>query len=249
MASMSTADSSRVTNAQLVLLGAFGIAMGLLEAIVVVYLRELYFPDGFRFPLRFLPERMLRMEMLRELATIVMLSALAMVAARKAVLRFAVFLLSFGVWDIFYYVFLKILLDWPQSFFTWDVLFLIPLTWLGPVLAPVICALLMIGLGLSFILLDRNYGPVRADKIAWLLMASGAALVVLSFVRDYAGIIIQGGYGKDFAGLAGNKAFQAAVAEFVPGRFSWGLFGAGVVLVALSAMTIFRQTTHRINDA
>ena len=28
----------------------FAVSMGFLEAIVVVYIRELYYPDGFRFP-------------------------------------------------------------------------------------------------------------------------------------------------------------------------------------------------------
>ncbi len=245
MTSANTAVSPRVTAAQLVLLAVFGAAMGLLEAIVVVYLRELYFPEGFRFPLRFLPERMLHMEMLREFATIVMLFTLAAAAAQKTVLRFAVFLFSFGVWDIFYYVFLKILLDWPQSVFTWDVLFLIPVTWLGPVLAPVICSLLMIGLGFLFILLDLRYGRVRANTRAWLFMASGAVLVVLSFISDYAGIVIRGGFYRDLAGLADNKDFQAAVASFVPGNFHWGLFGAGLLLVVLFALAVTVKSMRR----
>ncbi len=95
----------------LLLLAVFGIAMGLLEAIVVVYLRELYFPGGFGFPLRFLPPRMIRFETLREICTIVMLAAFAGLAARKSILRFAAFLITFGVWDICYYLFLKIMLD------------------------------------------------------------------------------------------------------------------------------------------
>lgn len=229
-------------NSKLVLLCLFGIAMGLLEAIVVVYLRELYFPDGFRFPLRYLPGHMLRTEMLRELSTIVMLAMAAGVAAKKPVLRFALFLFTFGVWDIFYYVFLKVLLDWPQSFFTWDVLFLIPITWVGPVLAPVLCSLLMIGIGLLFIRLDRRYERVRLDKTVWLLMAAGAGLIIFSFVRDYAGIIIEGGFYKDMGNLADNKAFQTAVAVYVPVDFHWSVFGAGAAFVLLSAFAMYRKT-------
>jgi hypothetical protein len=219
--------------------------MGLLEAIVVVYLRELYFPDGFSFPLRFIPDQMLRTEMLRELSTVAILTTVAMVATTKIILRFAIFLFAFGVWDIFYYVFLKALLDWPRSLFTWDVLFLIPVTWFGPVLAPVVCSLTMIGLGIFFIILDRKFENVRVERIAGLLMAVGAALIVLTFVRDYAGIIMEGGFYKDLAGLANNRTFQTAVASFVPAQFHWGLFGAGEMLILLSALTSYRKTMRK----
>ena len=216
--------------------------MGLLEAIVVVYLRELYFPGGFRFPLRFIPPRMLRTEMLRELSTLAILTAVSAVATKKYIVRFAVFLFAFGVWDIFYYVFLKALLGWPQSFFTWDVLFLIPVTWVGPVLAPVVCSLTMIGLGLFFIVHDREYAGARMERIAWLLMTAGAALIVLSFVWDYAGILMEGGFSEGFAGLTADRTFQAAVASFVPTQYQWGLFGAGETLILLSALTSYRKT-------
>jgi hypothetical protein len=225
-----------VTNKQLAWLGMFGISLGLLEAIVVVYLRELYFPHGFGFPLRIIPEHILRIEMLRELSTLAILIAIAATATIKFIPRLAVFLFTFGVWDIFYYVFLKALLDWPQSFLTWDVLFLIPVTWVGPVLAPLICALTMIGLGLLFIMLDRKYENVRLGKSAWLLMAAGAALIFFSFIRDYAGIIITGGYLQDLTGLASNTSFQAVVASYVPSQFHWGLFAAGETLILLSAL-------------
>jgi hypothetical protein len=242
---MGTPASPRVTNTQLVFLGVFGIAMGLLEAIVVVYLRELYFPGGFRFPLRFIPQQMLRNEMLRELSTLVILTSVAAVATKKFVIRFAVFLFAFGVWDIFYYVFLKALLDWPQSLFTWDVLFLIPVTWVGPVLAPLVCSLTMIGLGLFFITLEREYGSARVEMIVWVLLAAGAALIVLSFVWDYAGIIMEGGFYKDLAGLTDNGTFQAAVASFVPVHYHWELFGAGETLILLSALAAYRETARR----
>ncbi len=239
---MSTAPSSRMTVTQLVLIAAFGIAMGLLEAIVVVYLRELYFPGGFRFPLRFIPDPMLRMEALRELSTLIMLAALAAAAARKTILRFAIFLLAFGVWDIFYYVFLKILLDWPDSLLAWDVLFLIPVTWLGPVLAPVLCSFTMIGLGLLLIMLDRTFGRVQSDMPARLLLAAGAAIIVVSFVWEYAGIMLKEGWYKDPASLAGDQSIQAALAAFVPGHFRWDLFAGGEALCLVSAFRICRKT-------
>jgi len=243
MIPMSAPSQHHITNSQLLWLAVFGIAMGLLEAIVVVYLRDLYFPGGFRFPLQFIPERMLRTEMLRELSTIVILAALAAVASKTFILRFAVFLFTFGIWDLFYYVFLKLLLDWPQSFFTWDVLFLIPLTWLAPVLAPVVCAITMIGLAVLWIALHRRHGAVRIDRLSWFLMASGAAAIFLTFIEDYATILIRGGFVSDLAGLAENKAFQAAVASFVPSQFHWGGFFVGEAMILLSGAVVYVKTT------
>jgi hypothetical protein len=242
---MSAHSSRHVTNSRLIWLAIFGIAMGLFEAIVVVYLRELYFPGGFGFPLRFIPEQMLRTEILRELVTIVMLVALAATAARTFVLRFAVFLFTFGVWDLFYYVFLKVLLDWPQSFFTWDVLFLIPLAWLGPILAPLVCALTMIGLAALLIALDRQYGGVRIGRMSWLFMAAGAGLIFSTFIGDYAGIVIKGGFVLDLAGLASNSAFQRAVTSFVPAHFDWWLFSAGEALILLSGVVLYVKTVSK----
>jgi hypothetical protein len=244
MIPMNTHSSTHMTNSQLIWLTIFGIAMGLLEAIVVVYLRELYFPGGFGFPLQFIPEQMLRTEILRELATIVMLVALAVTAARTFVLRFAVFLLVFGVWDVFYYVFLKVLLDWPQSLFTWDVLFLIPVTWLAPILAPLICALTMIGLAVLLIALDKQYGSVRIGRMSWIFMAAGAGVIISTFIGDYAGIVIKGGFVPDLACLAGNSAFQRAVASFVPTHFDWWLFSAGEALIILSGVVVDVRTVN-----
>jgi hypothetical protein len=211
----------------------------------VVYLRALYFPGGFGFPLRFIPEQMLRTEILRELATIVMLIALAAIAARTFVLRFAVFLFTFGVWDVFYYVFLKVLLDWPQSFFTWDVLFLLPLTWLAPILAPLVCALTMIGLAVLLIVLHRQYDKIRIGRMSWLFMASGAGMIFCTFIGDYAGIVIKGGFVTDLAGMASNTAFQKAVASFVPAHYDWWLFSAGEALVLLSGVVMYVKTVSK----
>lgn len=146
----------------------FAAAMGYIEAAVVVYLRALYYPDGFVVPMqvgfpfiRFtripqfeqrIPSRMLRVEIGREAATIVMLVSLAVLVGDTAVQKLAVFLLAFGVWDIFYYVFLKVLLGWPKSLLTLDVLFLIPVPWVGPVWLPVGISVVMILLGARLLL-------------------------------------------------------------------------------------------------
>jgi hypothetical protein len=60
----------------LVVVTFFSIAMGLLESAVVVYLREIYFPDGFNFPLNPIHGKIFTIELLRELATLIMLISL-----------------------------------------------------------------------------------------------------------------------------------------------------------------------------
>src|SRR5262245_43389925 len=123
----------------------FAIAMAWVEAAVVFYLRtmldriEPYQPNP-------LPEfgGLAKAELIRELATLIMLAIVGWLAGRTARSRVGYFLIAFGVWDIFYYVFLKVLTGWPRSLFDWDLLFLIPLPWWGPVLAPVSIAALMI---------------------------------------------------------------------------------------------------------
>ncbi|GIV21472.1 MAG: hypothetical protein KatS3mg023_3223 [Armatimonadota bacterium] len=156
---------------QVLLVTLFAIAMGYVEAAVVVYLRALYYPDGFpvpvklgAVPIRFtripefenrMPRRILRTEIGREAATIVMLFSLALLAGHNPMQMLGVFLLAFGVWDIFYYLFLKVLIRWPESLKTLDVLFLIPVPWIAPVWLPVSVSTLMIVAGVSLVLTAR----------------------------------------------------------------------------------------------
>ena len=128
----------------------FAVAMGFLEAIVVVYVRELYYPEGFAFPLKELPPAIILIELIREFTTMLMLGSVAWISGKIFLKRLSVFLFLFGIWDIIYYLALKIFLDWPESLLTWDILFLIPIAWVGPVLAPVICSIIMILMSLLF---------------------------------------------------------------------------------------------------
>ncbi|HEX7880229.1 MAG TPA: hypothetical protein VF720_12515, partial [Candidatus Eisenbacteria bacterium] len=139
----------------------FGTAMGFLEAAVVVYLRLLYYPSGFDFPLVLLPSITVGVELGREAATIVMLWGVAELTGRNGVERFGWFSILFGVWDIIYYVALKAVLDWPASLLTWDVLFLIPLVWTGPVLAPVIVSIGLIAGGARLVAFGERGIPIR----------------------------------------------------------------------------------------
>ncbi|MER3474533.1 MAG: hypothetical protein C4335_10995 [Armatimonadota bacterium] len=156
---------------EVLLVTLFAIAMGYVEAAVVVYLRTLYYPDGFPIPVRLgvipirftripeferrMPQSILRTEIGREVATIVMLASLALLVGKTPLQMLAVFLLAFGVWDICYYLFLKVLIRWPESLKTLDVLFLIPVPWTGPVWLPVSISALMVIVGVAILLAGR----------------------------------------------------------------------------------------------
>ncbi|MBN1383902.1 MAG: hypothetical protein JW983_03345 [Elusimicrobia bacterium] len=145
----------------------FAVAMGYLEAAVVVYLRELYYPRGFNitvkvgFPfikfgpvneLRPFSKKLIWTEIGREFSTIIMLLTFALLVGSSPAEWFAYFLLAFGIWDIFYYVFLKVILNWPESLNTTDVFFLIPTPWIGPVWLPVLCSVIIIVIALLILL-------------------------------------------------------------------------------------------------
>ncbi len=162
----------------------FGISMGFVEAAVVVYLRRIYYPEGFTFPLKPLTDNLIGVEVLREVATIFMLSSVAALAGKKLWERFAYFIFCFGVWDIFYYVWLKFLINWPLTIFDWDILFLIPLPWIGPVIAPVTISLMMITLGLIIINIFHKGFEFNPGLISRVLSLAGTGFIIFSFMRD-----------------------------------------------------------------
>jgi hypothetical protein len=158
--------------------------MAFAESAVVVYLRAIYYPEGFSFPMKAFTDYKIVVEVLREVATLFMLTAVAYLAGRRFWERFAYFIVSFGIWDIFYYVWLKVLLDWPSTVFEWDILYLIPLPWIGPVVAPVSISVLMI---IFSIIIARSFQKgdgFRPGLISHVLALAGAMLILYSFMCD-----------------------------------------------------------------
>ena len=138
----------------LLLLGVFGIAMAHLEGVVVVYLRKamgILDLESNKVSLDKFPKRYLFIEQTREAATIVMLGIVAFLAGGTWLDRGALFLWTFAFWDLFYYISLYILIRWPPSLATIDVLFLIPCPWIAPVWFPVgISSMTIIGIALLY---------------------------------------------------------------------------------------------------
>ncbi|HNX79579.1 MAG TPA: hypothetical protein PKJ24_06835 [Prolixibacteraceae bacterium] len=232
------------------LLFIFAVAMGFLEGIVVVYVRQLYYPSGFDFPLTLLSPEMLKIEWLREITTLVMLGSIAWIAGRNFIQRLSFFLFTFGIWDIFYYVLLKWILDWPSSLLTWDVLFLIPVPWLGPLLAPVICSLVMILMAFLYTYLAEAGKPLKIKVSDWLLLLGGSAVIFFTFIRDYLKLISNSNILTNGNNSAVKEEFWRAITSFIPGHYSWGLFITGLLLILISIFmvvrrAIFHNSLHR----
>ena len=199
-------------NRRLIWLTIYAVAMAYLESAVVVYLRTIYYPDRFGFPLALIEPGMAAIEVGREAATLVMLLGVAMVMSDDRWERFLVFSLSFGIWDIFYYVWLWVLLGWPPSLLTWDVLFLIPVPWIGPVLAPIIVSVALIVGSLLLLHVKHQGARLAFPTLLWLLAIAGGGFVLLSFTIDY----------------------RVVLAQMEPLPFRWWLFATGVAFAAVA---------------
>jgi len=158
--------------------------MGFVESAVVVYLRAIHYPEGFRFPLKAITDNLIGVELLREFSTMLMLFSIAVLLGKRLWERFAYFLFCFGVWDIFYYIWLKVLLDWPSTIFEWDILFLIPLPWIGPVIAPVSISMLMIIFSIFIIYSFYKGYDFKPVLISRILALVGTGFILFSFMRD-----------------------------------------------------------------
>jgi len=122
------------------LLAIFGIAMAHFEGVVVVYLRKVLGISNTESNIESIAKfqkRYILIEKTREVATIVMLLALAILVGESWLDKMVVFLWTFAFWDLFYYLSLYILIKWPPSLTTIDVLFLIPKPWIAPVWFPI----------------------------------------------------------------------------------------------------------------
>ncbi|MEA3494431.1 MAG: hypothetical protein U9R42_00155 [Bacteroidota bacterium] len=220
----------------------FAITMAYLETAIVVYLRELYYPNGFSFPLMPIENNIAIVEIGREFATILMLISISVLVAKKFTERFAYFLLSFAVWDIFYYVFLKLLLNWPESFLTWDILFLIPIPWVGPVIAPVLLSLTMIFFAVLILFFNIEFERVKIKALDWMLLTLGSLVVILSFVRDYASFVLSKYNLSEIFQPDSKDALMTMSLKYFPNEFIWWIFWLGEIIILLGIFTFYNRT-------
>lgn len=162
----------------------FSVAFSFVETAVVVYLRAMYYPEGFSFPLKMISPQHYIVELGREFSTIVMLIVIGFLAGSSRWQRFGYFMIAFGVWDIFYYIWLKVILQWPTSLFDPDILFLLPIPWLGPVIAPVVISLLMIVAGVLIIRKEEQGEKFHPPISVWIAAVIGTGAILCSFMLD-----------------------------------------------------------------
>ena len=191
----------------------FSIAFAYIESAVVVYLRVILHPEGFSFPLpgfdlNPLWPRLVPTEIGREAATMVLIGTGAWLFGRSTRERWAYALVIFSTWDIFYYIWLKVLLDWPASLMDWDILFLIPVVWASPVLCPILVSLAMFAAAVVILVRSEANRPVRLGWGVGLTVVAGCGIIVLSFC------------------IGGSHISDPDFAEYL----YWPLFGAGYVL-------------------
>lgn len=196
----------------------FAAAMAWVESSVVFYLRtmvnrlEPYQPD----PLPVFGA-LAGAELVREFSTLVMLGTVGWLAGRTRRSRIGYALVAFGVWDIFYYIFLKLLTSWPHSLLDWDILFLLPLPWWGPVLAPVLIAMLMIAGGTLVSQFDRSGRAIWPGRLTSVVAAIGIALALYVFMADAIARLDQG---------------AEAIRTTLPKEFHWQLFLTALALMS-----------------
>jgi hypothetical protein len=202
----------------------FAIAMAWVESAVVFYLRTMV--DRIE-PHQANPLPLLgtlgSVELGRELATLIMLFTVGLLAGKTWRARWGYAAIAFGVWDIFYYVFLKLMCDWPHSLLDWDILFLLPLPWWGPVLAPMSIALLMIAWGTLASQTAPAPVSLRASLAAWSLNALGMMLALYVFMADTLSVADQS---------------VDVIRSVLPTEFNWPLFLVALALMAAPAIQL-----------
>jgi hypothetical protein len=214
-----------------VVVAVFSIAMAYMESAVVVYLRTLvgridpYQPD----PLPIFG-KLGGIELLREAATLMMLLTVGWLGGRTWRSRLAYAVIAFGIWDVFYYIFLVPMTGWPHSLFDWDILFLIPLPWWGPVISPVLIAILMIIGGTLITQIDEPNMPFMPKLWSMVVGSIGAILALYVFMTDALRVANQG---------------VLVIRATLPAAFNWKLFIVALALMAMPIVDMVRQLRRR----
>src|SRR6266540_5596426 len=212
---------------------AFAVAMAWVEAASVYYLRTMVGRiDPYQenpLPIRGV---LGQVELVREVATLVMLLTIGMLAGRTWHKRLGYTAIAFGVWDVLYYVFLRMICDWPKSLFDWDILFLLPLPWWGPVVAPVCIALLMIVWG-TLVSLGPVCNAPPVSSAAWRLSALGIAIALYVFMADSVRVVHHG---------------ADVMRSVLPTTFNWSMFAVAFGLMSAPVAQAVQTTrSHRRN--
>jgi hypothetical protein len=209
----------------------YALAMALVESAVVSYLRAPFkVVDPYQPTPVEIPAWVISTEVAREAATLVMLAMVGWLAGQSRRSRVGYFLITFGVWDILYYVFLVPLTGWPRSVMDWDILFLIPLPWWGPVLAPVCISALMVVGGTLITQFEQKENTPWPDRWSWKMSLAGAVVALYVFMADAIRVAGEG---------------YEAIQTVRPTWFNWPLFVVALALMATPITDMWWQRRGR----
>ena len=209
--------------------GLFAVAMACVESAVVVYIRRIYGISDLLLDIPPFDPALAPIEVCRELATLIMLLAAGWAVGKSLQSRLSFTFIILGVWDIFYYIWLKLFIGWPNSLFSPDLLFLIPLPWWGPVIAPVLIACLMIAGGILALIGEENGRKIKFSVFDWATLIAGVLIMLYSFMEDALAIIPAG---------------VETLAQLRPTSFNWPIYSLGLVItgyVVLHVTWPYRQ--------
>jgi hypothetical protein len=209
----------------------FAVSMAYFESAVVVYLRRLYNINDLMISKPLLDPQIGAIEVGREAASLIMLLAVGWVAGKKFQSRLGFTLFAFGIWDIFYYIWLNVFIGWPGSVMDMDILFYIPLPWWGPVLAPVLIATLMIVAGILAVIKEEKGIPIHAKHFDWVILSGGVFLLLYSFIAD---------------ALKTLPADTLTLHTLRPTQFNWPVFLIGLGLAGAFVWGMARSKLEKV---
>jgi len=206
-------------NRILILVGIFAVAMAYLESAVVVYLRALY---GIEDLLRDIPltaDIFTGIEIGREAATLIMLVIIGMISSKDWQKRIGYSIFAFAIWDIFYYIWLYVFIQWPKSLFEWDILFLIPLPWWGPVITPIIISIFLIIIS-YLLIIDAKF---KVNSLDWIIFCLSIITILYTFMEDSIKTLLFG---------------TGCINEVRPTDFNWILFFIAYISMIITSIKV-----------
>ena len=205
----------------------FAIAMAYFESAVVVYLRAMYGIKDLVRDTNMVADAYTFIEIGREAATIIMLFLVGVIAGKTWKQKISFAILAFGIWDILYYFWLYIFIQWPKSLFEWDILFLIPLPWWGPVITPILISILLIVIS-YLIIVETKFKITPFD---WTIYGLAVVTILYTFMEDSINVII-------FSG--------GSLTEVRPTSFNWIVFLVAYLASVLVSIKIFYPKPKKI---
>lgn len=182
---------------------------------MVVYIRRIYGISDLIIDIPPFDPILAPIEVGRELATLIMLLAVGWAVGKSLQSRLGFAFIIFGVWDIFYYIWLRLFIGWPNSLFSPDILFLIPLPWWGPVIAPMLIACLMVTGGILAVISGDKGRKIKFSVFDWTTLISGVLIMLYSFMEDALSIM---------------PADVETLAQLRSTSFNWPIYILGLVI-------------------